>query len=113
MLRSENRLTKNNDFDNVFKNGRSNYSRILGIKVIANNLDNTRFGILVGLKVSRQAVARNKIKRQIRAIIKNELPLCKNGYDLAIIVFPLILAKKYQEIESALHGCFKKLNLYR
>ena len=112
MLKKENRLTKNKDFDQVFKNGRSSYSRVLGVKAINNNLSVNRFGILVSIKVSPKAVIRNKIKRQIRAIINDELFLLKKGFDCAIVVFPLILAKNYTEIEAIIRERWRKLNLY-
>jgi len=112
MLKKENRLTKDKEFDNIFKHGRSSYTKTLGIKTVKNNLSVNRFGILVSTKVSPKAVVRNKIKRQIRAIIQDELFLLKVGFDCAIVVFPLILANNYQEIEATIKTCFKKLNLY-
>jgi ribonuclease P protein component len=112
MLKKENRLTKNKDFDNIFARGRSSYGRILGIKVAPNNLSVSRFGILVGLKVSRKAVIRNKIKRQVRAIINDELFSLKIGFDCAVIVFPLILEKNYDEIKAVLRNCFARTEFY-
>ena len=91
MLKKENRLTKDNDFDRAFKSGRSSYGRLLGIKAINNNLNDNRFGTLVSLKVSKLAVERNKIKRQIRAIVKNEAPLFNGNYDVVIVVHMAVL----------------------
>jgi ribonuclease P protein component len=113
MLKKENRLTKNNDFDNVFKRGRSAYFDILGVKAVPNSLNTNHFGIIVSNKVSKKAVERNKIKRQIRAIIENELFLLNVGYDIVIIVFKPILAKNYEEIKAVLWFNFRKLRLYK
>ncbi|MEI7452253.1 MAG: ribonuclease P protein component [Candidatus Falkowbacteria bacterium] len=113
MLKRENRLTKNNDFDAVFKKGRSCYSKILSVKYLPNSLEENRFGILVGTKISKKAVIRNKIKRQIRAAIESELFLLNKGNDCVIVVFPLILANNFDEIKSALNFCFKKTGLYK
>ena len=113
MLAKENRINLNKEFDRVFKTGQSFYTKIIGIKIIPNNLKYTRFGILVGLKVNKKAVIRNKIKRQIRAIINQELPNLKSGKDIIIVVFPLILEKNFEEIEKTLISGFKKLNLYK
>ncbi len=113
MLKSENRLTKNNDFDAVFKKGRSCYSKIFSVKILPNSLEENRFGILVGTKISKKAVNRNKIKRQIRAAIESELFLLNKGNDCIIVTFPLILDKNFDEITSALRFCLGKLKLYK
>jgi len=113
MLKRENRLTKDNDFDAVFKKGKTAYSKILLVKSLPNNLPENRFGILVGTKISKQAVIRNKIKRQIRAAIESELFLLNKGNDFIIVVFPLILANNFDNISESLEFCFKRLKLYK
>lgn len=113
MLNRFNRLSKNKDFDKVFQKGRSSYKEVLGAKLIPNNLDYNRFGVLVGLKVSKKATVRNKIKRQIKTAIRLNEPFLKKGYDCVIVVFPLILAKNYQEIRDDLKASFMKLNFYQ
>lgn len=105
-------LRKNKDFDAVFKEGKSFYGRLLGIKVRKNNLDHNRYGILLSNKVSKLAVIRNKYKRRIRAIIFNENNLAKQGFDVVIIVFPLILNKNYSEIDTEIKNIFNKLKFY-
>lgn len=113
MLKRNNRLSKNKDFDNVFQNGRSSYHKSLSVKLIPNNLEYNRFGILVGLKVSKKATVRNKIKRQLRAAIRLEEPFLKKGYDCVLVIFPLILANNYEEIKAALEFSFKRLHFYQ
>jgi len=113
MLKKQNQLTKDKEFDNVFKNGQSSYDKIIGVKVMANDLDNSRFGILVSTKISKKAVERNKLKRQIREIIRLDLDIIKPGYNLIIITLGPILGKTHQEIEKSIRGHFKKLKLYK
>ncbi len=113
MLKKIHRLTKDKDFDNVFKNGRSGYDKILGIKAIVSQQANSRFGIVVSAKISKKAVERNKIKRQIREIIRARLDKIKSGYDIMIISLPDILGKNYQEIEESISRHFKRLGLYK
>ncbi len=112
MLAKENRISLDKEFDRVFKTGQSFYAKILGIKVASNNLPYSRFGILIGLKVSKKAVVRNKIRRQIRAIISKELLSIKPGKDIVIIVLPPILGKNFKEIKEEVLGGLKKLRLY-
>lgn len=113
MLKKIHRLTKDKDFDNIFKNGRSSYNKILGIKATASQQVDSRFGIVVSAKISKKAVERNKIKRQIREIIRARLDKIKSGYDIMIISLPDILGKNYQEIEESINRHFKRLGLYK
>lgn len=113
MLKKINRISHNKDFDRVFKIGQSFYEKALGFKAAENSLNITRFGILINAKVSKKAVVRNRIKRQIREIIQAELPEIKDGYDLVVIVFPQILDKNFKEIRKFLENGFRKLNLYK
>lgn len=116
MLKKINRLTKDRDFDNIFNplagKSRSSYDKITGIRAVANKTEYSRFGILVGVKISKKAVVRNKIKRQIREIIKENLKNIKSGYDYIIITQLAIKDKGYQKIEESICGNFKKLGLY-
>jgi len=113
MLQKENRITRNKDFDRAFKTGQSFYGKILGIKAVKNDLKITRLGILIGTKVSKKAVVRNHFKRQLREQIRQELPALKTGYDLVLIVLPLILDKNFDELGNYLRKALKQLNLYK
>lgn len=111
MLKKIYRLTKDKDFKRVFQKGSSSFDKMLGIKAVENGKRYSRFGILVGTKVSKQAVIRNKIKRQIREIIKLDLKNIKSGFDYVIISLPAVDGKFYKEIEESVKNNFKKLTL--
>ena len=113
MLKKENQLKKDKEFDKVFKNGRSSFSKILGIKAVANRLEMSRFGILVSNKISQKAVERNQIKRWIREAIRLQVLKIKPGFDVVVITLPPILGSGYKEIEKAIGYNFKKLGLYK
>ncbi|MDP2944598.1 MAG: ribonuclease P protein component [bacterium] len=113
MLKKSNRITKDKEFDRAFKTGQSFYTKLFGIKAVGNGLEVNRLGVLISIKVSKKAVIRNKVKRQIREIIQKELPNLKSGKDLVIIVFSQILDKKFEEIKEALILALKKLKLYK
>lgn len=112
MLKKENRIRLDKEFDRVFKAGQSFYGKEIGLKIAKNDLAASRFGILINTKVSKKAVVRNKIKRQIRAIIEANLGDIAGGHDLVVIVFPQILDKNFKEIEKTLLSGFKKLKIY-
>ena len=112
MLKKLYRLIRKKDFDNVFKSGKSSFNKVIGIKMLENELKHNRFGIVVSSKVSKKAVERNRIKRRIRAIIKLELDQILSGKDLVIITLPDIREKSYEEIKGAIVDNFRKLKLY-
>lgn len=113
MLAKKNRLKKNKEFDSVFKEGKTVYGGILGIKICPNNLNINRFGVLLSTKVSKQATIRNIYKRRIKDVLKHQNPQIKIGYDCVIIVLPAIINKNYQEIETEIKTAFNKLKFYR
>jgi len=113
MLKKSNKITKTKEFDNVFQNGKSSFNSLIGVKVIKNNLKEPRFGIIVSTKVSKKAVIRNKIKRQIRSIIFEELNKIKQNLDCIIITLPRIEKANYLEIQKSLQKNFKKVSFYK
>ena len=112
-LNKQNQLTKDKEFDNVFKKGRSSYDFMMGVKSVLTDLPDSRFGILVSTKISKKAVDRNRIKRRIREVIGLKLDKIKPGYDIVIITLPPILKKEYQEIEKSLDCHFSRLRLFQ
>ena len=112
MLSRKNRLSKKKDFDEIFKNGKSSFDGLLGVKMIKKEKQEfSRFGIIVSSKISKKAVIRNKIKRRIRNIIAKKYFNSANVKDVIIITLPGILNKKYSEIEKSLCAHFKKLKI--
>lgn len=112
MISQKNRLTKDKEFDYVFKKGRSCYNKILGVKVAVNNLQHNRFGVIVSTKISKKATERNKIKRRIKAEVNSQSDKLKKGYDIVLISLADIKNKNYQDIKHAISQSFKKLELY-
>ena len=108
MLAKENRLQKKNDFERVLKQGKWFKEDFLFIKVIKNNLEASRFGFIVSQKISKKAVVRNKVKRRLRAIIREKIPGIKKGLDIVIITQPGIENKSFQGIEENVAKIFAK-----
>ena len=113
MLKKYNRLAKTKDIDNVFKKGKSSYGSFLGVKSLDNNLDFNRFTVVVSSKVSKKAVVRNKIKRQVREVIKQELLNFKIGKDVIVLTLPAVVGQKFADIRENLVKEFKRVCLYK
>lgn len=107
------KLTKDKEFDAVFKKGKSFYTKLLGVKAVANNLNESRFGILINNKVSKKAVIRNKIRRRIRETVRSQADQIETGADFVFVCLPEIASKNYQEIKESINFCLKKLRLYK
>lgn len=73
----------------------------------------TRFGLIISKKIDKRAVRRNRIKRQLREVIRTQvLPQCNgvlNRYGIIVIVVRTgILKASYREIQHHLLQCLKK-----
>src|SRR3989344_755261 len=102
MLPKKNRLTKTKDFEKIFKQGRSFYTKLLGVKVLANQTGSNRFGIVISSKISKKSTKRNKLKRQLRQALRAANAGLTAGLDLVIIGAPGLLKSDYQTIKSEL-----------
>jgi len=112
MFNQKNRLRKTKEIENAFKIGRSFYNNILGFKVIKNDLEESRFCIIISSKVSKKAVVRNKIKRRIRYIINSDLTKIKKSFDIIVIVNKNIIDLDFSDLKNSVVDSLKKLNLY-
>lgn len=111
MLRKELRLNKSKDIERAAKRGRAVFSKNLGIKYISNSLPNSRFAVVVSIKVHKKATKRNRIKRQTREIIHLNLSRIKTGFDILIITKPSVIGKTYKEIQEEILAVFEKADL--
>lgn len=111
MFKRENRLRKQNDFDRVFKKGKSSYDKILGVKFVLNEQAENRYGVIVSTKISKKAVKRNRLKRQIREAVKAVEPDLRKGLDIVVIVLPGASDKDYRELKASLENHLQKLKL--
>ena len=67
-------------------------------EVSTENLPATRFGISVSQKVSKKAVIRNLLKRQVKAALRQLLPQITSGWSVVIGVRPSAQGCEYVEI---------------
>jgi len=113
MLAKKYRITTTKDFQNIFKKGGILFNPFLNIKFLPTQLSNSRFGIIVSTKISKKATVRNKIKRQLRAIIYKNLANIKQNYDIIILTKPAITTQTITKIESNLIYLLKKAGLLK
>lgn len=113
MLPLQYRLKKKRDFEIAFENGRFVGGALVTAKVWhimpekfskrGYSKDDLKIGFVVGKKVSKSAVKRNRVKRQmrevVRLLVKEEK--IRRGNMIIIMAKPDVLGKTYQEIEES------------
>lgn len=109
-----NRLKHRRDFSAVYQSGIRRTTPHLTLRALRLQGDlsgdkdclPTRIGISISQKVSKRAVVRNRIKRQLRAALHQLLPQLPSGWQLVIVVRPEAIQCDYrqflQELEQLL-----------
>ncbi len=113
MLRKENRLRQDKDFQKLFEKGQGVFGPFCGIRFQKNNLAVSRFAVVAGIKVSKNAVKRNQLRRQYREILRLNLDKIKAGYDVVLLISARSLNIKFQDKEIALMKVLKKAKLLK
>ena len=108
MLSKEYRLTKDKELKTVFSSKKGVFDQACGIKIRSTDLPNSRFAFVVGTKVSKRAVDRNRIRRQYREIVRSFLPEVKGNQDVILLAGKASLNLSFEEKEQQLRRVFKK-----
>ncbi|MFH1292299.1 MAG: ribonuclease P protein component [bacterium] len=129
MLKPENRLKKVRDFNLVIKHGRWVNADFLDLKYVElvknkeffpKKSDPTEFvqqlkvAFVVGVKISKSAVRRNRLKRQMREVVRLLIKdsALKQGCYLMILAKKSALDREYTEIEQEIQCLLRKARIY-
>ena len=112
MLPQAHRLRLEKDIKTLFSRGKSVFGTFVGLKFSKNNLPVSRFAVVAGVKVSKKAVVRNRLKRQVRAIVQEALPNIPPGYDVLLFFKPSGADKAFDVLKSQVLTSLKKAKLY-
>tara|TARA_Y100000310_G_C20700403_1_gene829216 strand:+ start:6501 stop:7001 length:501 start_codon:yes stop_codon:yes gene_type:complete len=111
MLPQKNRLKRKKDFETVFKKGEGIKEGFLFLKFLPSKLKGIRFGFVVSEKVSKKAAVRNRVKRQLREIIRPQIPKIDKGVDCVLITRPGIEEENFKDVKEAIDKLFKRARL--
>jgi ribonuclease P protein component len=99
------RLRRRQDFHLVYQKGRRRSGTYISVTVLANSLPTpasglnpSRFGIVIGKKVSKRAVVRNRIKRRLKGALRELIEQMRPGRLVTIVCRSVITECKYDEI---------------
>ncbi|MEB3290100.1 MAG: ribonuclease P protein component [Leptolyngbya sp.] len=131
MLPKSHRLRRTGDFSKVYRLGRKAMSDHLVVRVwealspesapcpeaappgeLASAQPPQRVGIVVSLKVSKRAVVRNRLKRQIRAIMAQWLPQLSPHLWIVINLRPGAEQCEYGDFLQELKQLFTQLEVF-
>lgn len=94
-----------------FKNSKTFSGSAFFLKILKGQGEFPRFGVVVGKKIDKRAVGRNKIKRQIRSSIEKLIPKMQEPSEVLIIARAGIREMGGDEIADLLKESFKKNKL--
>ena len=94
-------LKKNQDFQSVYRNGKSYANRLLVMYVLENNLDKNRLGISVSKKVGN-SVVRHHVTRLVRESYRLQENIFNSGLYIVVVARANAASASFREIESAL-----------
>ncbi len=105
-------LKKNQDFQKVYKSGKSYANKRLVMYVLKNDLEKNRIGISVSKKVGN-SVIRHRLTRLIRESYRLHEDMFNSGLDIVVIARAAAKSATYHEIESALLHLGGPLNILK
>ena len=94
-------LKKNQDFQSVYRKGRSYANKLLVMYVLESNMERNRLGISVSKKVGN-SVVRHHVTRLVRESYRLQENIFNSGLDIVVIARANAASASYAEIESAL-----------
>ena len=83
----------------------------MGLKVAPNQLEVSRFAFVVSTKVSKKAVVRNKLKRQMREIVHEAVKDMKQGIDVVVMARKESVDMEFGVMKESLRKALKKAGL--
>ena len=106
-------ILKRADYLTVQNHGKKWVSHGLMLQVKGNDFDYSRAGFTVTKRTEKKAVGRNRIKRRLRAVAADILPLyAKKSHDYILVGRAETAKRPYQTLCQDLKWCLKKMDLY-
>ena len=109
------RLKNRQDYRAVYAQGIRRYSPHLTLIALDERrsecLPPSTFGISISKKVSKKAVDRNRIKRQLKGVIRTHLKGIEPGWKVVIVVKPKAIECKYEHFLRELEELLKQTKI--
>jgi ribonuclease P protein component len=99
----------------VYKNGQAVRTHFATLKSSTNpHRSKSRIAVVVGKKILKSSVGRNRIRRRIYEYIRQQIPRFKNNFDVVVIVSSSeFLTMQSTELTNAIEDLFVRAGLYK
>ena len=99
----------------VYTHGKAVRSRLVTVKYSRHpKRTHPRVAVVVSKKVYKGAVGRNRIRRRLYEIIRQELPKFHDNQDLVLIVFSSeVLSQTHEELKTAVLQLLETADIYK
>ena len=109
MLQQNNRLTKRKEFGFVYKHGKYAYNNYLTLIFVPTKLKNVRIGFSVNKKIGKAHI-RNKIKRQLREIVRLNLNNIAKNFNYVFVAKPEIINIDFEQMKISVLDVLQRAN---
>jgi ribonuclease P protein component len=107
-MKREGRLTKPDQYTQVYNRGSSHVDRYLVLKAMPNQLEISRYGISVSKRIGN-AVVRNRVKRLLREILR--VTALNPGWDLILIARSPASGTDYHRLQQSVFGLLSRAKI--
>jgi ribonuclease P protein component len=91
------RLCRREDFQRLRREGRTYHHRFLILNLASNELAHNRYGFVTSKPLGK-AVARNRVRRLLREVIRHLHPRIAAGFDIVIVARKDIVGQPFRII---------------
>jgi len=115
MLAFKNRFHGHGSLRYVYTHGKSIRSRLVTLKYSRHpKRSQPRVAVVISKKVLKSAVGRNRSRRRVYEIVRQELPLIESNSDIVFIIFSSeILSLSHEELVGIIKQQLLEADLYK
>ena len=110
MLNRTHRFHGHNALKAVYQHGQTVRGSVISLKFASNNRQTYRVAVVVSKKVHKSAVVRNRIRRRVYEICRQQTVIKLSNQDLIFTIFSdQVATMDYEKLEKNIHDLLKKV----
>ncbi len=109
MLNKKNRIGNRDVIEQLFRNGKFFKNHFFVFKYEKAVGSPSQFAVSVSKKISKKAVKRNRLRRQVNETLRLNLNSLKSSFKVLIIARPACINATFQEISQSITTFFNSL----